>query len=185
MDETSVLSLASFVTGRIHALVAVVAQNDVGLVAADPAQRQRGNASGAALAMLVIPHSFPKCKPVGIESAALVKDQDSVTAGNGIPPTESAPVPQLGELGIWRRTISNERLQSVKGRNPALVILMSAQFLEFVIHALSGLTMQSYAASSGPLNRLRLTASVRRNRLGRGIAMAAAYGGPSTPPPAR
>jgi hypothetical protein len=46
-------------------------------------------------------------------------------------------------------------------------------------------TIESYAASSGPLNRLRLTASVRMNRFGRGIAMAAAYGGPSTPPPAR
>jgi hypothetical protein len=152
MDETKVLSLASFVTGRIHALVAVVAQNDVGLVAADPARRHRGNSSAAALAVLVIPHTFPKCKPVSIESAALVKDHDSVTARNGIPPSESAPAPQLDELRIWRRTIRNERLQSVKGRNPALVILMSAQFLEFVIHALSGLS-SCRSATSGAYYR--------------------------------
>jgi hypothetical protein len=87
--------------------------------------------------MLVVPNSFPKCKPVGIESAALVKDHDSMTAGDGIPPGESAPTSQLGELRIWQRTIRNERLQTIKGRNPALVILMSAQLLEFVIHALS------------------------------------------------
>lgn len=42
-----------------------------------------------------------------------------------------------------------------------------------------------YAASSGPSIRFRLTASVRTNRFGRGIAMAAANGGPSPPPPAR
>jgi hypothetical protein len=83
--------------------------------------------------MLVIPHSLPKCKPVGIESAALVKDHDSMTAGHGIPPSESAPTPQLGELRIWRRTIRNERLQTVKGWNPALMISMPAQFLEFVL----------------------------------------------------
>jgi hypothetical protein len=75
-----------------------------------------------------------------------------VTAGNGIPPSESAPAPQLRELRIWRRTISNERLQSVKGRNPALVILMSAQFLEFVIHALSGLRCAG-SPTSGARNR--------------------------------
>ena len=36
--------------------------------------------------------------------------------------------------------------------------------------------IETYAASSGPLNRLPLTASVRMKRFGRGIAMAAAYG---------
>lgn len=41
---------------------------------------------------------------------------------------------------------------------------------------------RAYAASSGPSTRFRLTASVRTNRFGRGIAMAAAYGGPSPPP---
>jgi hypothetical protein len=103
--------------------------------------------------VLVIPHSLPKRKPVGIESAALVKDHDSVTARNGITPSESAPAPQLGELRIWRRTIRNERLQTVKGRNPALVILMPAQFLEFVIHG--------YLANMVPLSRERRSASVQ------------------------
>jgi hypothetical protein len=115
-------------------LVAVVAQNDIGLVAADPAERQRGNASAAALAVLVVPSSFPKRKPVGIESAALVKDQDSMTAGNGIPPGKSGPALQLGELRIWRCTICHEGLQRVEGRDPTSVVMMLAQFLELVIH---------------------------------------------------
>jgi hypothetical protein len=130
--------LAGHVTRTIHMLVAVVAQNDIGLVAADPAERQRRNASAAALAVLVVPSSFPKRKPVGIESAALVKDQDSMTAGNGIPPGESGPALQLGELRIWRCTICHEGLQRVEGRDPTSVVMMLAQFLELVIHALSG-----------------------------------------------
>jgi hypothetical protein len=43
---------------------------------------------------------------------------------------------------------------------------------------------ETYAASSGPSNLFRLTASVRMNCLGLGIAIAAAYGGPPIPPPA-
>ena len=42
-----------------------------------------------------------------------------------------------------------------------------------------------YAASSGRSTRVRLTALVVTNRPGRGIAIAAAYGGSSPPPPAR
>ena len=125
--------LASCVTGTIHVPVAVVAQNDIGLVAADPAERQTWNTSAAALAVLVVPNSFSKCKPLGIESTALVKDQDSMTALNGIPPGESGLAPQYGELRIWRRTICNEGLQSVEGWDPTLVVLMLAQQVVLVL----------------------------------------------------
>lgn len=118
--------------------VAVVAQNDVGLVAADPAERQTWNANAAALTVLVGPSFFPKPKPVGIESAALVKNQDSMTAFNGMPAGESSPAPQFGEFRIRRLTICDKGLQSVESWDSTLVVLMLAQFLELIIHELSG-----------------------------------------------
>ena len=118
--------------------VAVVAQHDIGLIAAYPAARQAWNANAAAFAVLVVPSSFPKTKPVGIESTALVKNEDSMTALNGIPAGESGPARQFGELRIRRLTICDEGLQCVEGRDPTLVVLVLAQFLELLIHALAG-----------------------------------------------
>jgi hypothetical protein len=89
--------LASCATND-HMLVAVVAQNDI-----DSSRLTQQSAREECERCSACSARGPKLFRSVNRSALnplLVKDQDSMTAGNGIPPGESGPALQLGQLRI-------------------------------------------------------------------------------------
>src|ERR1043166_9043797 len=122
----------------------------------DVAQRHGRNALAARITVLVIPSAWLNDKVAGIISLDLMRDQNAMAAGHGIPATPSGAPLGLRNLKCRFSPVGNKSSQRINGGNPTLHPRIRRKLSSFLVSHCRGVPVAiKYVWREVPLRCLK------------------------------